>query len=114
MSSSRKYAVNTRGRPFQPGNPGKPKRGRATTCHAPLDPTLSDRSNPDFHKLPDGAPQPSRAPRALGVGVGRVELLDEGADRPAVVVAGAGGEGRPVGRGWRLRQLGQALAACPS
>ena len=25
MSSARKYASNTRGRPFQPGNPGKPK-----------------------------------------------------------------------------------------
>ena len=32
MSTSRKYADNTRGRPFLPGNPGKPKgtRHRAT------------------------------------------------------------------------------------
>src|SRR4051812_42302637 len=34
MSSSRKYAVNTRGRPFQSGNPGKPKGARHKTTLA--------------------------------------------------------------------------------
>src|SRR3954453_3409231 len=34
MCSSRKYAVNTRGRPFQPGNPGKPKGARHKTTLA--------------------------------------------------------------------------------
>src|SRR3712207_3459778 len=34
MSSARKYATNTRGRPFQPGNPGKPKGARHKTTLA--------------------------------------------------------------------------------
>src|SRR3954467_14886671 len=34
MSSARKYASNTRGRPFQPGNPGKPKGARHRTTLA--------------------------------------------------------------------------------
>src|SRR3712207_3259904 len=34
MTASRKYAANTRGKPFQPGNPGKPKGARHKTTLA--------------------------------------------------------------------------------
>jgi hypothetical protein len=34
MNSARKYASNTRGRPFQPGNPGKPRGARHKTTLA--------------------------------------------------------------------------------
>jgi hypothetical protein len=34
MDSPRKYPTNTRGRPFQPGNPGKPKGARHRTTLA--------------------------------------------------------------------------------
>src|SRR4051812_620111 len=47
-----RYAAAGLDCPFSP-SPGPPSRdavARGQLCHAPLGPTLFDRSNPDFHK----------------------------------------------------------------